>query len=334
MKRIFSLIFVLIISTSLLTINTYAFSVNRFYGAEFFTDYYRVNGGTPVIYPEVKVDGEFAAIGTTSAGDWFEYEINVPRVLDYEIELGYSNAWTDEEPQAMVNIYLDETKIVENGELKRTSNWGLYVTSLYGPFYISAGKHILRIELVGNGISFAKYRLYSKEYLDPALGFRTTQFTDVKNHWAEYEITKLTAHGIINGVSKDRFAPEDNLTLYQAVWLVSRCVGIDCSDENTWKSVAEQYGLMQSNRQDEPVSREEFTHIVINGCKFAGVELKDMALTFPDAGKISAQFKQSVAYAVEKGFIKGDEKGLFNPKSSITRAEAATIISRLLANIQ
>lgn len=333
MKRIVSIILVLIIFTSLLTLNASAFSINKFSGAEFFTDYYRVNGGTPVLYPEVKVDGEFAAIGTTSAGDWFEYEIDVPRVLDYEIELGYSNAWSDSEPQAMINIYLDGVKVVENGALKSTANWGAYVTSNYGPFYISSGKHILKIELVGNGISFAKYRLYNKEYLDPTDGYRTTQFEDVKNHWAEYDITKLTSLGIINGVSKERFAPEDNLTLYQAVWLVSRCVGIDCSDESTWKAVAEQYGLMKAAREDGPVSREEFTHIVMNGYRYANGDITETNLTFPDTGKISAEFKQSVSGAVAKGFIKGDEKGMFNPKSNLTRAEAATIIARLLKAI-
>lgn len=54
------------------------------------------------------------------------------------------------------------------------------------------------------------------------------------------------------------------------------------------------------------------------------------AITFADAGKISAWAKDSVAFAQEQGIFKGDENNKFNPQAKITRAEAATVFARLL----
>ncbi len=333
MKRIISTILTLVLVISLFSVDVSAANINTWFGAANYSNYYKTNGKEPVLYPGSIVEDEYVPVGTTEHGDWLEYEVELERTMDYAIEIGYSNAYTETEIQPKVNIYLDGVQVVENGHLEITSTWGHYVTASFGPVDVTVGKHTLRVEFVDNGFSFAKYRFYNKDYIDPSVGYRAN-FTDIQGHWAEYDITRLTSKGIINGVSANRFAPEDTLTLYQAVWLVSRCVGVDCEATNpSWKNVAEQYGLMESTRADVVITREEFAHVVMQGYKHAKGDAIMAGLTFPDSASISLKFKTSVAQTVGAGFIKGDEKGYFNPKANLTRAEAATIISRLLKAI-
>ena len=50
---------------------------------------------------------------------------------------------------------------------------------------------------------------------------------------------------------------------------------------------------------------------------------------FTDGYKTSEWAKSSVEGAIEAGYLSGDGKGLLNPTSNITRAEAVTMLSRL-----
>lgn len=59
-------------------------------------------------------------------------------------------------------------------------------------------------------------------------------------------------------------------------------------------------------------------------------EKEEFELKFFDKDSISDWAVESVKRASMKNILKGDEKGLFNPKSSLTRAEFAAIISRIL----
>ena len=53
--------------------------------------------------------------------------------------------------------------------------------------------------------------------------------------------------------------------------------------------------------------------------------------TFNDEDAISDWAKQSVKMAVANGFIKGSSNNMFNPKDATTRAQAATVINRVIS---
>ena len=59
-------------------------------------------------------------------------------------------------------------------------------------------------------------------------------------------------------------------------------------------------------------------------------DLSDMN-TFNDDAVISDWAKQSVKMAVANGFIEGSDDNMFNPKSATTRAQAATVINRVIS---
>lgn len=52
------------------------------------------------------------------------------------------------------------------------------------------------------------------------------------------------------------------------------------------------------------------------------------AAEFQDAASISSWAKEAVQFLTDKGYIQGDEKGNFNPAGTLTRAEAAEILSK------
>lgn len=54
------------------------------------------------------------------------------------------------------------------------------------------------------------------------------------------------------------------------------------------------------------------------------------AAEFQDAANISSWAKEAVQFLTDKGYIQGDEKGNFNPAGTLTRAEAAEILSKAL----
>lgn len=63
--------------------------------------------------------------------------------------------------------------------------------------------------------------------------------------------------------------------------------------------------------------------VLFCGTAFAG--------TFPDVPD-SADYAEAVESLAEMGILRGDSYGYFNPNNTITRAEAATIICRMLGN--
>lgn len=68
---------------------------------------------------------------------------------------------------------------------------------------------------------------------------------------------------------------------------------------------------------------------ILSGTVFADVINSTGNNAFPDV-PANAEYAEAVNALHECGIINGDEKGNFNPNSSVTRAEAAAIICRLL----
>ncbi len=292
----------------------------------------KASGNTISLYPYSVVEQKFVPVGNIVYGDTLKFKVNVEKTMKYALQIHIATGGAN----FKANVYVDSLKLIRDATAGPTStNWDEYETFDLGNLYLSAGEHTLIFEFL-TGASFAKFRLYNKDYYNDTVydeGNFVSQaslFSDINEHWAENEITLLANEGVINGVSETSFAPEETLTLYQAVWLVSRCIGLDYTDDACWKTIAEKYGLMESTREDETITREEFADIVVKAYKLKkGNDDIAYKLNFADSDLISAEFKDSVGKACALGFVQGDENGCFNPQNSLTRAEGAVIIARL-----
>jgi minor extracellular serine protease Vpr len=79
------------------------------------------------------------------------------------------------------------------------------------------------------------------------------------------------------------------------------------------------------------LTREEAAVILAEAL---GADGTAAALTFKDASSISADAKNAIAFAVSKGYLQGVGGNTFNPTGTLTRAQAAVILERVLEDLR
>ena len=81
------------------------------------------------------------------------------------------------------------------------------------------------------------------------------------------------------------------------------------------------------------VSRAEFTSMAMQAAGITKLSNSGVTTVFADDGEIASDFKPYIAAAYELGYVKGVEKNgklYFEPERSMTRAEAACLLSNML----
>ena len=83
-----------------------------------------------------------------------------------------------------------------------------------------------------------------------------------------------------------------------------------------------------------PIEREEMAVLTMHLYQYAAdakeAETAVKSVSFKDMDEISVWAQPSVKLAVTKGFIEGMDDGSFQPSETATRAQAATILGRIL----
>lgn len=178
-------------------------------------------------------------------------------------------------------------------------------------------------------------------------------FSDIKSHWAKDVIEIMASKKITNGVSATEFAPNEPLTNVQFIALLSRIVALPDKatnlpyqdiDTKAWYMTtlknAYANGLLKnaySNQlqPNEPIKREVMAKLLVNAyAKATGLDSSQMLIkeeiTFKDAQGINTSFKRDVTLAYQLGLIKGTPDGFYHPQDGATRAEAMTVLDRLI----
>lgn len=190
-----------------------------------------------------------------------------------------------------------------------------------------------------NGITLEKY-------IPILLSVETeNKFFDTYGHWAEEDIVSLVDKEIINGVTESRYQPDRQITRAEFLSLLVRnlkgsemkyTANISDVKEEDWFSSAVMKGVsagIVSNgeqfRPNDCITREEMCGMLVKAYEYENGEIKsNEELTFSDADRI--EDKDTVAKAVELGFMLGRDNNCFEPKANSTRAEAAAVISRYI----
>jgi hypothetical protein len=167
-------------------------------------------------------------------------------------------------------------------------------------------------------------------------------------HWAKPYIDRLIEKEIIVGYPDDTFKPNNNVEVDSYIKMVVCALGNNFENgKDNWASPfinkAIELKLIDNNEFNtyrRLITREEAAKVIIQALatteELPSVEQINKYITkVPDYTKIADKYKQHGLYAYATGMITGDPKGNFNPKDNLTRAEAATIIMRLLdANLR
>ena len=189
-------------------------------------------------------------------------------------------------------------------------------------------------------------------FVKPKIVYQSVNFSDVENHWAKESVECLAQMGILRGVGNDDFFPDGKVTRAEFITMIARTfeMGTDTKksvfsdvDALDWygESVlaAFEAGIISEAdrfRPNEPITREEMTKIVTNTMFIYLYEPKNLISyqnEFSDSGDISDWAVTPIAVAATLGIVRGNEQKCFLPKENTTRAEAATVLYRMMDRI-
>lgn len=173
-------------------------------------------------------------------------------------------------------------------------------------------------------------------------------FTDIENHWAKDYIIKASKKSLLKGYEDKTFRPDSNITRAEFTSLVCRAFVIESKNyngefsdvsESEWyaESVASAVhaGIVSYDtffRPQDNITREEICKILACAIKLTSDDevSEDFELSYTDKDSISEWAKKYVKYLSFKKYITGRSDGRFDGASTATRAEAATVLSKIL----
>lgn len=171
-------------------------------------------------------------------------------------------------------------------------------------------------------------------------------FSDIHGHFAKDDIIRITADGIMKGVSSSRFAPLSPLTRAQAAVIFSRLLSLSPGDDAGYTDTAGHWaeteimaatkaGLFEGYedntfRPDTAATREEIA--VLLARVLDAEERGRSVYTFPDVSSDRWSYKEITALA-ELGIVNGYDNGYFRPERIINRGEMAALVSRARGHI-
>ena len=181
---------------------------------------------------------------------------------------------------------------------------------------------------------------------------QSRRFTDMGSHgWAAASVDFLYEGGVTTGTSATTYGPALNITRGDFILMLYRAFGLTASASDGFKdvpansyyaqaiAVAKALGIAQGGsdgafRPADPLTREDAMVFLYRTLSRTGKTLAEAPAAylnrFSDGSATSSYAQGSVAALVQAGVIQGDNNGRLNPKGSLTRAEMAVILHRVL----
>jgi len=189
----------------------------------------------------------------------------------------------------------------------------------------------------------------SSAWADDRVTSKLPKFTDLPDsHWAYLYTTRLTYERAITGYPDGTFKPSSNITRAEFLAVVVGALFNGRPETppagqhwatNIIKS-AEKNSLLEAgefaqNTWNNPINRQEMAKIMARGAQFVrkeALEVKTSVYTskVTDFNSIPEAYRSYVAQVYAKGIVTGYPDGSFGGARQATRAEAATMVVRLI----
>ncbi|WP_195724229.1 S-layer homology domain-containing protein [Paenibacillus monticola] len=181
------------------------------------------------------------------------------------------------------------------------------------------------------------------------------EFEDVAQHWAKDVVNDMGSRMVISGSGVDRFDPNQEITRAEFAAILVRGLGLKLANSSSsfadvksvdWYSgaiqTAYEYNLISgfedgTFRPMDKITREQAMTIVAKAMGITGIgvslqtkEAEELLSPFVDASIASEWAKNSIADCLQAGIVAGRNNTHLAPKAHILKAEAATIVQRLL----
>lgn len=174
-------------------------------------------------------------------------------------------------------------------------------------------------------------------------------FPDLNGHWSAEFSAKAVELGLFTGVTKTEFAPNNSMTRAMLVQVLYRMQSSPEAGGSTFTDVADsawyakavawasENGIVNgSNGRFDPnglLTREQLAAILWRYAQYEGRDVSvgenTNILSYDDAQDISNYAVPSMQWACGAGLLEGSS-GKLMPKSTTTRAQAATVLVRYL----
>lgn len=197
---------------------------------------------------------------------------------------------------------------------------------------------------------FVETNISLEETIEPDV--TESMFADMDtDHWAYENVKKLKELGIVNGDENGNFNPSAIVTREQFlkmlvlatnVQLGSTQTKFDDVDENQWYaqyvSAGVDAGLINGITTDTfgvgaEIIRQDMALMIARIINNNNMPVTQTSELFDDDAEVSDYAKDAVYKVRDAGIIEG-YNNMFSPKNSLTRAEAATVIVKLLDLLQ
>jgi len=180
-----------------------------------------------------------------------------------------------------------------------------------------------------------------------ALIYNDEAFTDASGRWYETQAHEMASRKILTGYKDGIFGGDNAITRAEFAAIIIRALGLPQSSGNKFGDVASsawyngyvgtasEYGIIQGRSAAEfdpeaNITREEAMAIIARAANVSGYKGKDGDIgAYSDIENISLWAKDLVAFNLKNGLIVGSD-GAIRPNATITRAETATVVLRLL----
>ena len=177
-------------------------------------------------------------------------------------------------------------------------------------------------------------------------------FTDIQGHWAEPAIQKAVTAGIVKGYGDDTFRPDQPITNSEFRLLIHRSAISAVSAGLKWPSGTGGYdspsettgtpGTGTAANLDAPITRQEAATLLLTlplpnvpGGQAGPVGPVGSAgpvgiPSFPDWSDVADWARDAMATMVAIGYLTGHDDGYLRPDWILSRAEGATLLTRVL----
>lgn len=206
------------------------------------------------------------------------------------------------------------------------------------------------LTIVFIGISTVKaYTIVGLTNFEKCQTYEEATFSDIySGDWYYSNIVSVYEYGLMSGNGNGTFAPSSNLSIAEAIAISTRIhhtyfFGYSYSYDPTdpgefWYSPYVSYALNQGLTSsaypdyNAPITRAEFAKIISGSVDPIDLEeintIDDGAI--PDVPS-DTEYADGVYLLYRAGVLTGaDSNGSFNPDATITRAEAAAVITRII----
>lgn len=177
-------------------------------------------------------------------------------------------------------------------------------------------------------------------------------FRDVSNDdWFYDYVMDMVNQGYMNGISETEFAPNSGLTRAMLVTILYRMDGkqktaaassfsdvVEGSYYEEAVAWAAANGIVTGYSEtqfapDDAITRQQMAAILWRYAKYKGISVKANGTTIPDfadRAQIAPWAGEAVSWAYSRGIMTGKSADTLDPNGGATRAEAATMLLRLM----